>query len=36
VRLPDPADHPNVVLAVGWAALIAIFAGGVACALDKF
>lgn len=36
MKLPDLADHPNIVVGIGWLWLAAIVAGGVACTLDKF
>lgn len=36
MKYPDLADHPNIVVAVGWIWLIGIVAAGIACTLDLF
>lgn len=36
MKLPDPADHPNIVAGIGWLWLVLVAAGGLACTFGKF
>ena len=36
MKCPDLAEHPKIVVVIGWLFLAAIVAGGFACTLDRF